>query len=80
ILGHESSGIIVATGDEVTDLKRGDRVAIEPGVPCGHCSYCREGKYNLCPKMQFMATPPVNGDLSELITYPQDFVFPIPDD
>lgn len=80
ILGHESSGIVVATGDEVTTVKRGDRVAIEPGVPCGHCNYCREGKYNLCPNMKFMATPPVDGDLSELIVYPQDFVFPIPDE
>lgn len=79
ILGHESSGIVVATGDDVQNLKRGDRVAIEPGVPCGHCSYCRSGRYNLCPNMQFMATPPVNGDLSELIVYPQDFLFPIPD-
>ncbi|QBO35677.1 NAD(P)-dependent alcohol dehydrogenase [Periweissella cryptocerci] len=79
ILGHESSGVVVAVGDEVSKLKRGDRVAIEPGVPCGHCKNCRKGKYNLCPNMQFMATPPFDGDLSELIVYPQDFLFSLPD-
>lgn len=79
ILGHESSGVVVAVGDEVDKLKRGDRVAIEPGVPCGKCKFCRMGKYNLCPNMEFMATPPFDGDLSELIVYPQDFLFPIPE-
>lgn len=79
ILGHESSGVVVATGSDVKNLKRGDRVAIEPGVPCGHCEACRKGEYNLCPDMHFMATPPYDGDLSELIVYPQDFLFPIPD-
>ncbi|KID41965.1 NAD(P)-dependent alcohol dehydrogenase [Fructilactobacillus fructivorans] len=79
ILGHESSGVIVAVGDKVTKFKRGDRVAMEPGVPCGHCEACRTGHYNLCPNMQFMATPPVNGDLTQFIVYPQDFVYPIPE-
>lgn len=79
ILGHESSGVVVAVGDEVTKFSKGDRVAIEPGVPCGRCENCRKGKYNLCPKMQFMATPPYDGDLSELIVYPEDFLFAIPD-
>ncbi|GMA08113.1 sorbitol dehydrogenase [Tetragenococcus halophilus subsp. flandriensis] len=80
ILGHESSGQIVAVGDEVNDFKVGDRVAIEPGVPCGRCEYCRTGRYHLCPDMQFMATPPIDGDLTQYITYPADFVYPIPDD
>ncbi|WP_425590355.1 alcohol dehydrogenase catalytic domain-containing protein [Fictibacillus enclensis] len=42
ILGHECAGIVVKTGDKVTKVKMGDRVAIEPGVPCGNCSFCRE--------------------------------------
>lgn len=79
ILGHESSGLVVAVGDDVKSVKRGDRVAIEPGVPCGRCSYCRQGQYNLCPDMAFMATPPYDGDLSELIVYPEDFLFVLPD-
>lgn len=80
ILGHESSGQIIAVGDEVTDFKVGDRVALEPGVPCGECEYCRTGRYNLCPNVQFMATPPVDGDLTQYITWPADFVYHIPDD
>lgn len=80
IMGHESAGQIVAVGNEVQDFKVGDRVAIEPGIPCGKCEYCRTGRYNLCPDMEFMATPPVDGDLTQYITYPADFVYPIPDD
>lgn len=79
ILGHESSGIIVATGNEVHNVKIGDRVAIEPGVPDIHSKEYREGHYNIDPNMQFMATPPFDGDLSELIVYPQDFVYKIPE-
>ena len=49
ILGHECAGIIAAVGADVTRLKEGDRVAIEPGVTCGRCPACKEGRYNLCP-------------------------------
>ncbi|KAF2091416.1 GroES-like protein [Saccharata proteae CBS 121410] len=45
ILGHESSGVVVECGSKVKNLKKGDRVAIEPGVPCRRCDYCRDAKY-----------------------------------
>ena len=48
-LGHECAGTVVAVGNRVTKFKPGDRVNIEPGVRCGHCRYCLEGKYNICP-------------------------------
>ncbi|GBG94777.1 alcohol dehydrogenase [Ligilactobacillus salitolerans] len=80
ILGHESAGQIIGVGSEVTDFQVGDRVALEPGVPCGKCEYCRTGKYNLCPDVQFMATPPVNGDLTQYITWPAEFVYHLPAD
>ncbi|XP_060604806.1 sorbitol dehydrogenase-like, partial [Ruditapes philippinarum] len=41
-----------------------DRVAIEPGVPCRCCSYCKKGRYNLCLDMKFCATPPIDGNLA----------------
>ena len=75
ILGHESAGIVVAIGDAVTTLKVGDRVAMEPGVPCRMCAACREGRYNLCPDVAFLATPPVHGSLVEYHKHPEDFCF-----
>ncbi|WP_181959073.1 alcohol dehydrogenase catalytic domain-containing protein, partial [Klebsiella pneumoniae] len=57
-LGHECAGTVVAVGSRVSKFKPGDRVNIEPGVPCGHCRYCLEGKYNICPDVDFMATQP----------------------
>jgi len=79
VLGHESSGVVEEIGSDVTHLKKGDRVTIEPGVPCRHCDYCREGRYNLCPDVRFMATPPIDGSLANYITHASDFCFKIPD-
>lgn len=79
VLGHEVSGVVDAVGPGVTRVKVGDRVALEPGYPCRRCAYCKSGMYNLCPEMTFMATPPVNGALSEYVLWPDDFTFPVPD-
>ncbi len=48
VLGHEGAGVVEATGPGVTDLKRGDRVIIAMGGPCGHCDYCGEGRMQFC--------------------------------
>lgn len=61
VLGHEPGGTVVEVGSAVSNLKPGDRVALEPGKTCGRCEFCREGKYNLCPDVVFFATPPVDG-------------------
>ncbi|MBN6850702.1 L-iditol 2-dehydrogenase [Staphylococcus saprophyticus] len=79
ILGHECSGVVTDIGSNVTRFKVGDRVAIEPGVPCGECEYCKSGKYNLCPDVEFLATPPVDGALSQYISHPEGFLFHIPE-
>jgi len=79
ILGHESAGEVVAVGDRVTDLAPGDRVALEPGVPCGRCAHCRRGEYNRCPDVTFMATPPDDGALAEYVAWPADFAYRLPD-
>ena len=79
ILGHESAGTVVATGEAVDSLQPGDRVAIEPGVPCRRCDYCKQGRYNLCPDVVFMATPPVDGAFCEYYCTPADFAFKLPD-
>ncbi|KAI9857268.1 MAG: hypothetical protein M1830_006380 [Pleopsidium flavum] len=79
VLGHESSGIISKIGSEVTSVKVGDRVALEPGVPCRRCERCKEGKYNLCKHMAFAATPPFDGTLAKFYTLPEDFCYKLPD-
>jgi len=79
ILGHECAGTVVERGRDVTSLKIGDRVALEPGRTCGKCWYCKTGRYNLCPDVVFMATPPIDGAFAEYIAYPEDMAFKLPD-
>ncbi|MCI8417207.1 MAG: NAD(P)-dependent alcohol dehydrogenase [Lachnospiraceae bacterium] len=78
VLGHESSGTVVAVGSNVSHLKVGDRVALEPGKTCGHCEFCRQGKYNLCPDVVFFATPPVDGVFQEYVAHEADLCFKLP--
>ncbi|KAI9932620.1 hypothetical protein ASPWEDRAFT_166275 [Aspergillus wentii DTO 134E9] len=78
VLGHESSGTVVEVGSAVKNLTVGDRVAVEPGVPCRHCTYCRQGSYNLCPDTVFAATPPHDGTLSKYYTTQADYCYPLP--
>lgn len=78
VLGHEASGVVVAAGPDADPGLVGTRVAMEPGVPCGRCRQCRSGAYNLCPKVAFFATPPVDGAFARYVCLPQDFVFPLP--
>lgn len=78
ILGHESSGTVVAVGEGVDDLPIGSTVALEPGIPCGACEQCRAGRYNLCPDVQFFATPPVDGTLCDYVVVPRAFAHPVP--
>lgn len=79
VLGHEASGVVTAIGSDVTSVSVGDRVAIEPGVPCGHCYECRMGRYNLCPEVQFFATPPVDGAFAQFVVIDENFAHRVPD-
>ncbi|RUS16417.1 chaperonin 10-like protein [Endogone sp. FLAS-F59071] len=75
VLGHESSGVVSALGPGVTNLKVGDRVALEPGVCCRMCEQCKRGRYNLCPEMRFAATPPIDGTLCNYYIHAADFCY-----
>ncbi|KAI9890622.1 MAG: hypothetical protein M1814_003820 [Vezdaea aestivalis] len=78
VLGHESAGIVHKVGSAVTTLKPGDKVALEPGVPCRKCVRCKEGRYNLCPEMAFAATPPFDGTLAKYYALPEDYCYLLP--
>jgi len=79
ILGHECAGTITQTGESVTNLKPGDKVAVEPGITCGKCEWCKSGKYNLCPSVKFLSAPMYQGALRSYIAHPADLCFKLPD-
>lgn len=79
VLGHEPGGVVVEVGAEVKHLKVGDRVALEPGKTCGHCEFCKTGRYNLCPEVVFFATPPVDGVFQEYVAHEADLCFKLPE-
>lgn len=79
VLGHEPGGTVVEVGKNVTHLKVGDRVALEPGRTCGHCEFCKTGRYNLCPDVVFFATPPVDGVFQEYVAHEAGLCFKLPD-
>ena len=79
VLGHEPGGVVVAVGEDVKHLQVGDRVALEPGKTCGHCEFCRTGRYNLCPDVVFFATPPVDGVFQEYVAHEADLCFKLPE-
>jgi L-iditol 2-dehydrogenase len=79
VLGHESAGEVVEVGENVTGLASGDRVALEPGVPCRRCVHCKSGDYHLCEEVRFMATPPHDGAFTEYVSWPADFAYELPE-
>jgi len=79
VLGHEPSGRVAALGPDVASRHVGERVSLEPGVPCFTCQQCLRGRYNLCPGMRFFATPPVDGAFCEYVVLHEDFAHPVPD-
>jgi L-idonate 5-dehydrogenase len=72
--GHEASGVVDAIGSEVTRVKVGDKVAIDPSHPCGQCDYCRAGRMNLCRKMYFLGSASIFPHAQGL--FAQSFVMP----
>lgn len=54
-------------------------MALEPGYTCGKCEFCKTGRYNLCPDVQFFAAPPVQGALQEYVVHPADMCFKLPE-
>jgi len=73
VLGHELAGEIL-TGE-----RKGERVAIDPAIPCGRCRYCQQGNPNLCPWVKFAGHGDQDGGLQEQIIWPAEQLFALPD-
>lgn len=80
ISGHEFAGIVVEAGEEVTACKVGDRVTAEPQYGCGECSYCKEGKYNICPEKKVLGATYWSGCFGEYIVVPQQTIVRLQDE
>ena len=80
IIGHECAGHVLAVGDEVKNVRVGDRVAVDPLIHCGRCDQCRIGRIHTCRDQAFLGCPgQVPGSLCERLVMPAASVFPIPD-
>lgn len=79
VLGHEASGVVIEVGSGVTDLRPGDRVCMEPGIPDPSSPESLEGHYNIDPSVRFWATPPIHGVLRTSVVHPARFTFKLPD-
>ncbi len=78
-VGHEGAGIVEKVGSSVSSLRVGDRIAIEPAMPCGACDQCLAGRPHTCRKLRFLGCPgQADGCLSEYIVMPQGSCLPIP--
>ena len=77
-VGHEGAGIVEKVGSGVTRVKPGDRIAIDPAMPCWQCDQCKAGRSHTCRKLKFLGCPgQAEGCLSEYLIMPETSCFPI---
>ncbi|MEN3353768.1 MAG: hypothetical protein V7640_1926 [Betaproteobacteria bacterium] len=77
VMGHEATGVIESLGAEVTTLKRGQPVIINPIISCGHCDCCKRGAHNLCRNAGLFGRE-VDGSMSEFVALPSRYVHALP--
>ena len=81
ILGHEFVGIIKEKGEDIKDLKIGDKIVVDPNEKCGYCINCRRGFSNLCEYMALGTTFGIfqNGGFAKYSIAPRSAVFKLPE-
>ncbi|MBL7076917.1 MAG: alcohol dehydrogenase catalytic domain-containing protein [Kiritimatiellae bacterium] len=79
-VGHEGAGVVEAIGADVTNVKAGDRIAVEPAMSCGECDQCMSGRPHTCRTLRFLGCPrQAEGCLSEFIVMPEACCFKVTD-
>lgn len=78
IPGHEFSGTVAALGEGVTDLKVGQRIAVDPNIFCHQCTFCRRQMHNQCLNLKAVGVN-FDGAFAEYAIAPQDAIYPIGD-
>lgn len=78
VLGHEFCGTIMESGKEITRFSTGDRVGVDPNIPCHSCEFCRNGRINLCSNLKALGVD-INGGFEEFCIVPEDQLYKIPD-
>lgn len=73
VLGHECAGVIES------GARCGERVAIDPAIPCGRCEYCKDGNVNLCSALRFAGHAPQDGALRPYLAWPERCLVPLPE-
>ena len=79
VLGHEASGVVVAKGSAISQFQIGDKVAIEPGVPCRNCFLCLSGRYNLCEAVAFAGVCPYSGTIRRFAVHEASYCHKMPE-
>lgn len=72
--GHELSGVVAEVGEDVTSVKVGDRVAVDPNNTCGECYFCKNGKAHFCQNMIGYGTTK-DGGFAEYATVDEKVVY-----
>jgi len=79
-VGHEGAGLVEKAGNKVSRVKPGDKVAIDPAMPCFTCDQCRAGRFHTCRNLRFLGNPgQAEGCLSEFIIMPETSLYPVTD-
>ena len=78
IIGHELAGIIEEIGANPDNLKKGDRVVIDPYLWCGHCYPCSIGRTNCCETLKCLGVH-TDGGMMEYILHPAHMLIPLPE-